>query len=635
MAESRSASASAKPQAQLDALGIFWIVFALSWTVVVAAGMTFLYRRRDMPMLKMRGLGLSLSAVTLLHLYWGAVQTGYCYGPIWPSWVEFWIMNLWLPFGIALFHASNSRFLYVASGQRRRFVDEKDDASKANRNTKTSTTLVGRFKALDYTHKMLLLVGAGMAFQLFLTIFMFLVSRKFHSSFGIPGTEVTGTDSEQANQQKRGWEWWPSVFWQFFWAWIIAPVILWKARGIHDTQGWRFQTIACCLANLHATPMWLIALYVPAMAPVNNYWIPPQCWETHHWAPWLLSSQKQSGLVSRGDASVDHFSPCRIAISIMLVEIFTVFFPCLEVMRHQTLRQETLDSIAQWELNNKSIGNGNGQGNGNAKSSRSVATGSTTMAGSALTSWSKDGSVRSASNESILTMGALEHVLERNPEPLQRFSALRDFSGENIAFLRSVAEWKSSLPPSARGPEKSKDSVTQQLVRERFNSALRIYTDFISARDAEFQVNLSSQDLKKLESIFEDSARALYGDKTRHVDPATPFDMFAGPKVKSSSASSNGSETGIIMSDQAGIAMSDRASDYGHAGSTAGHAGDSALYWGDVPDAFDETVFDDSEASIKYLVLTNTWPKFVKDRRLSLDSDDSVESGQSVLPVSS
>lgn len=296
---------------------------------------------------------------------------------------------------------------------------------------------------------------------------------------------------------------------------------------------------------------------------------------------------------------------CRIAISIMLLEIFTIFFPCWEVMRHQNLRQETLDSIAQWELNNKGLG----------KSSRSVATGSTTMAGSVLTAWSKDGSVKTNSGESILTMGALEYVLERNPEPLQKFSALRDFSGENIAFLRSVAEWKSSLPPSAQGPEKSQDSVTQQLVRERFNSALRIYTSFISSRDAEFQVNLSSSDLKKLECIFENSARILYGDK-QEVDPATPFDAFGGPaKVESSSASSNGSEVAIISD------------------SSSGHIGDMALYWGEIPDEFDETVFDDSEASIKYLVLTNTWPKFVKDRRLSLDSDDSVESGNNVLPT--
>jgi hypothetical protein len=69
---------------------------------------------------------------------------------------------------------------------------------------------------------------------------------------------------------------WPSIVWQLVWAWVIAPVILWKSRNIRDTQGWRVQTIACCLANLHAAPMWLIALYLPAMAPVNNVFVPPQ-----------------------------------------------------------------------------------------------------------------------------------------------------------------------------------------------------------------------------------------------------------------------------------------------------------------------------------------------------------------------
>ena len=42
---------------------------------------------------------------------------------------------------------------------------------------------------------------------------------------------------------------WPSVFWQFFWAWVVAPSILWRARRLHDTQGWRTQTIACCLSK--------------------------------------------------------------------------------------------------------------------------------------------------------------------------------------------------------------------------------------------------------------------------------------------------------------------------------------------------------------------------------------------------
>ena len=45
------------------------------------------------------------------------------------------------------------------------------------------------------------------ASQLFVTILMYLISRKFHSEFGVAGTEVTGTPMEQKVQQGRGWEW--------------------------------------------------------------------------------------------------------------------------------------------------------------------------------------------------------------------------------------------------------------------------------------------------------------------------------------------------------------------------------------------------------------------------------------------
>ncbi|GKZ75339.1 hypothetical protein AnigIFM50267_006283, partial [Aspergillus niger] len=35
-------------------------------------------------------------------------------------------------------------------------------------------------------------------------------------------------------------------------------------------------------------------------------------------------------------------------------------------------------------------------------------------------------------------------------------------------------------------------------------------------------------------------------------------------------------------------------------------------YWGEIPQTFNATVFDRAEESIKDLVLTNTWPKFVR-----------------------
>lgn len=290
----------------------------------------------------------------------------------------------------------------------------------------------------------------------------------------------------------------------------------------------------------------------------------------------------------------------RICLSIFVLEILTVFLPCWEVMRATNLRQETLNSIAQWESKNKASGSG-------ARSVNSASTAvDTLMSGRQST----NGSVKSTdSQESILTMSALEYVLERNPTPLQEFSSLRDFSGENIAFLTSVAEWKSSLPRAVH--DGIKDSATRELVRERYNGALRIYADFISIKDAAFPINISSAELRKLEAVFEASARVLYGEKGE-VDPATPFNYPGSGSAprKSRDSSSNASEEN---------------------GSEEPPCSDGVQFWGEIPDSFDETVFDESAKHIKYLVLTNTWPKFVKDRRTSFDMGGSAEHGRSII----
>jgi len=549
----------------VDGLGTFFICFSVFWTLVLIGGMLFLHLNRRMPMLRIRGLSLSFGAVVLLHMYWIAVQLGYIYGPLMAPGVEFWIMGIWLPFGIALFHASNSRFLYVAEMQKR-FIG--DDMTSNRRPSSKKKSLIQKWRSLDYTTKMLALVCSGMGFQLFLTLFMFVVSRKFHDSFGIPGTEVHGTPAEKKAAASIGWEWWPSVFWQCFWAWIVAPIILWRARSLHDTLGWRVQTIGCCLAGLHATPMWLIGLYVPAMAPVNKYWIPPQ---------W-------------------------IAVSIMLLEIFTIFLPCWEVIKHQSLRQETLESIARWEGRNK------GNPDGSISTDHS----------SSYVSWKKPRrkqgtSISSSSNNSVLTMDALEHTLIQNPGPLQMFSALKDFSGENIAFLRRIAEWRLKFydvkgidrKMSVMSEKNVPSSPTHQVdIRASFEEALRIYIDFVSSRGAEFQVNLSSTDFKKLAGIFEHAARIVYGD-VQSPDPATPFETpgwRADDKSNSSQIAINTPDA--VVSETSPVA--------------------SVRYWGEIPEEFNGDVFDDAEMSIKYLVLTNTWPKYVKARR-SMDSVESLE----------
>lgn len=148
-----------KPELRLNAVGIFYICFASIWTVILLCGMTFLWVRRDMPILRIRGLPLSFAAISFMHLYWLAVQLGYWYGPLMPEVAEFWIMGIWFPFGIALFHASNSRFLYVADAQRK-FIRSETPSIVIDRRS-----LLGRWRSIDYNRRTLITVFIGMGLQ--------------------------------------------------------------------------------------------------------------------------------------------------------------------------------------------------------------------------------------------------------------------------------------------------------------------------------------------------------------------------------------------------------------------------------------------------------------------------------------
>lgn len=155
-----------KAEARLDAVGIWWITFGAVWTVLLVGGMTFLYKKRNTPTLRLRGLSLTFAGIVLLHLYWITVQIGYSVGPMAPAVAEYWIMGIWYPFGIALFVAGNSQFLHVAQAQSRfarppsqmktRF-DEKRLPQKP--------TLLQRLRQMDYSKRMFMLVTIGMAIQ--------------------------------------------------------------------------------------------------------------------------------------------------------------------------------------------------------------------------------------------------------------------------------------------------------------------------------------------------------------------------------------------------------------------------------------------------------------------------------------
>lgn len=178
---------------------IFWATWGTVWSVCLFSGMGFLWYKRNLPFIKVRGIGLSFVAIGFLHVYYLAIQ----YSQLWtsfPEQVEYWVMGIYLPIGWALFHASNSRFLYVAK-QQRRFAGQ-NNVERVNWFERKLGLHRYRFNK-----RMIITVGICLGIQMFFLLLMYLLSRKFHPSFGLPGTEVSGEIWEVNSKQAVGWEW--------------------------------------------------------------------------------------------------------------------------------------------------------------------------------------------------------------------------------------------------------------------------------------------------------------------------------------------------------------------------------------------------------------------------------------------
>ncbi|KAK8041403.1 hypothetical protein PG994_014410 [Apiospora phragmitis] len=543
----------ADPRIVYSPLGWFYIGLMTGWTLLVLAGIAFLVRHRRLP------------AIVILHLYAASCLLAYMIGPLIPCDAQFWVMSIYLPFGMALLQAANSQFQHVATQQRKfaQFSTLEDrnvfDRSASEIDPRLPWWKRGwlRIQRANEVDRVLIYIGIGMGIQLALTFLIYFGSEMFHPSYGFFHVKVPGTEQQRATLCFTGWEWWLSCVWQFFWAWIYAPYTLWKTRHIDDTYGWRIQTICCCIAGLPASPMWLIGLYVPQMEPVNKVFVPPQ---------W-------------------------IALSIFFIEVFTLGFPCLQVYKTHNLKQETIDTIAAWEKRNQILGD-----DPEAISTSSAGFGGSTLAGRSMASKSGKSvntTSTSHSRDSTLAMGALENALRTNPQPLLEFASLKDFSGENVSFLSHVGDWRRVWKTSTSSPADQ--------TREQFLRAVRIYSHFVSLEYSEFPVNISSGTAKALHQLFHETTQIL-NRRRRQSDSATPFDNGAMTGLDDFGSSPGDLEATLGKANLESVTQMAELSNHNN------HRDFGDLK---VPAAFGPQAFEAAEKEVKYLMLTNTWPKFV------------------------
>ena len=324
--------------------------------------------------------------------------------------------------------------------------------------------------------------------------------------------------------------------------------------------------------------MWLIALYSASFATIDKYFAPAQ---------WLVHLHVRK---------IYTHSQCRFVPGICVMEVCVIFVPCWQIVRSHKLRKETLDILAEWEnKNNKTKGGSLDSGSTRGRSLNTT------------------GSTNTRRSE-MYTMQALDTALKTNPAPLLLFAALKDFSGENISFLNHVREWKEGwvpIPPNrlrkANGP---KPLEGEKLRRRQFNLAVEVYSSFVSMHYSPFPINISSTHHKELEAMFDGAASMINAEA--QDNSAIPFATWDSER-----------QLPGYEKDTTSILSSTMSSDeFSQAGTVSGNLETfrnlSLFTIGDrlpgdvaIPENFSPSVFDHAEESIKYMVLTNTWPKFV------------------------
>ncbi|KAL1591649.1 hypothetical protein SLS60_011647 [Paraconiothyrium brasiliense] len=505
-----------------------------------------------------------------------------------------------------------SQFLHVASRQKQfahlsLMSDQaplKEEEAEKLANSRWRRILRGVERA-DKIERQMVYIGLGLAVELVLTLFVFFGSKKFHPGYGLWDWDTRPSAPELVGMEcNKGWEWWLSIVWQFFWAWVseskgCAAGTLADTRpdicAVHALEVARHQRCSrLAIANdmllycrvsmiswnkrdsiqlligcirLPASPMWLAGLYAPGMAYVNMKFIPPM---------W--------------------FSVC-----IFFMELATIGFPIFEIFKTHKLRQETLDAIAAWEKRQEiaSPSSSNFSSDCSTKQGIAVSSKSFTIMAVHLASRKSVDSQRS----DLYTMAGLENALRTNAVPLLQFAALRDFSGENISFLTHLADWRRSWLHLSVS--------TAQHHRQQFIAAVSIYAHFVSPSVSEFPINIRHANMAALRDLFEDAASRIFRKRSiaSNYSP-TPFE-----DVSPDSDSTVELRSGVNL-DTLGRANLKSVSNM----TKPGYEDILTAYA--IPEAFKETVFDAAEKEIKYLVLTNTWPKFVNDAYASSQHDN-------------
>lgn len=264
----------------------------------------------------------------------------------------------------------------------------------------------------------------------------------------------------------------------------------------------------------------------------------------------------------------------------MAMEAVTIFVPCYELIVSRRQRNRLLRELRAWNERKTSAANELDSGASRSQSEVSHVS-------------------------EAYSRKALESCLAENSSALLRFAAAKEFSGENIIFLNYVRDWKAAWTrTTARQPDYNRQQDTQHHRLRLFQIAVEIYAACIDINIAEFPINIESRIYSDLSDIFGGFAQFVDQPVSSTIarvygTPAECYNMM--PKYR---------ETWTVeAADEDNQALCP--SGYPHENQSIMHIQPRVPDSVDIPPHFGFSTFDKAEKSIKNLVYTNTWPKFI------------------------
>lgn len=549
-----------------DDLAKAYAGFIIAWTVILYVGVVWLVWNRNLPHVKIRNVPIAVASVSCLHLYLIKIVLAYTTNGHFLCSLEFWIMSIYLPFGIALFQA-NLVQLHSISDQQQKML-KSSSSSSSSLAPPGPRSLWQKWKDLPQIQKSYTYIGIGMLIQVVVTAVVYAATPELQGDWRSFG-KVTHAKGQALCRKSPAWI--PSAFWQLAWSWVFGLWTLYKIRNIHDTHYWRVGTWLSVISGLPGTPLWIAAVFCIQFKPVNIRWVPPM---------WL-------------------------APGIVVMQIVTVFFPMYEAyVAHKHMRT-TLSLLKQWEEK------------GGQDSEPSLASGEIS-----------DASITASTRSSkVYSMAALEKALIVNPLPLLHFAAHKDFTAENIIFLMRVREWRQAYRTAPRLIDSN--TLTPEAQNLLFRMAVDIYTTCVLDTTSEFPINIDHTIRVKLDALFGPAVpgskqRASGESETRNLWDIDMADLEKAPiqveiqRITLSRETSDESVESMWTSKTKSVkthASNTTSTDDDESPIFAAHPATAPLgaIRARIRPGFDGAVFDEAEASIKYLVLTNTWRKFAQE----------------------